>query len=204
MPVIREWDGNEVPRFSKKNYSKAGLEIGSGNGLFLSEISAIKKDMFFFGIERLAECIKKTGRKIEKKGLTNVTLINGDIFTALEKYFERDFFDDIYINFPDPWFKRRHKRKRVVQDRMLKIYYRYLKDDGNIFFVTDNEEYRDDGIKSFLDNDFMPVFTFPYFRDAIENYPVSLYEEKWKKDDRPIFYSIFKKIIPKMTDNVIK
>jgi tRNA (guanine-N7-)-methyltransferase len=206
MLLIREWDHKEdslqiedgrtlpIPeRFEKKDYNKANLEIGSGNGLFLTQMASRKKDESFFGIERLAKCINKTVRKIEKQKIDNVILINGDVFTALDRFFEREFFDAIYINFPDPWFKRRDLRKRVVQEDTAKRYYGYLKDGGRLYFVTDNEDYRDDGINSLLANRFAPLLEKPHYSGSLNGYPVSLYEEKWRKEERGIFYSVFEK-----------
>ena len=199
MLLIREWDYKDNDQkngciffHKKKDNIKVNLEIGSGNGLFLTTIAAMRKDESFFGLERLAKCINKTVKKSEKQKIENIILINGDIFTALDRFFDKDYFDHIYINFPDPWFKRRHLKKRVVQDVMTAKYYEYLKDGGRLYFVTDNKEYRDDGIRSLL-NKFKPVYDNPYYSSSLPDYPVSLYEEKWKKQDREIFYSIFEK-----------
>jgi tRNA (guanine-N7-)-methyltransferase len=197
MTVLREWNLKEIVKFKKEDYPHANLEIGSGNGLFLTEIAKSNQQIQYFGIERLAKCINKTKRKAEIKNLKNIILINGDIFTALEKFFDHDFFETIYINFPDPWFKRKHLRKRVVQDYMVQIYHKFLKDNGKLYFVTDNPDYKTEGINSIVKNNFQPVYPEPYYVEEMENYPISLYEEKWKNEGRYIYYSIFTKISKK-------
>jgi tRNA (guanine-N7-)-methyltransferase len=193
MHIINEWGTETIRKFEKESFQKARLEIGSGNGLFLSEIAQMNPDVVFFGVERLQKCINKSKKKIEKKNLLNVNLIHGDIFTCLEKLFEKNIFEEIYINFPDPWFKKKHLKKRVVQDKMVKVYHDFLKEKGKIYFITDNENYNESGISAIINNGFFPLLPAPYFSSELENYPVSLYEEKWKKEGRNIYYSIFEK-----------
>ncbi|OHD12879.1 MAG: tRNA (guanosine(46)-N7)-methyltransferase TrmB [Spirochaetes bacterium GWD1_27_9] len=191
---IKEWDLKEEVFFHKKDYPKVSLEIGCGNGLFLCKIAKNNPDTHFFGIEVLSKCITKSKKKIESLALQNISLIHGDIFTSLSKFFEKNFFETIYINFPDPWFKRSHLKKRVVKDSMIGLYYEYLTTNGKIYFVTDNTDYRDAGVEDFIKtNLFSPFFEKPYYSNVLEDYPQSLYEQKWRCEGKEIFYSIFYK-----------
>ena len=194
MIIIREWDKKNKNDFAFNKNCLNKLEVGCGKGLFLSEISKNDTESYYYGIEIKHNCIIYALKKIMNNGNQNVTLINGDVFTALDKYFIDDSFDNIYVNFPDPWYKKRHIKKRVISPLMIDKYCRILKNNAILYFVTDNEEYRDYGIKSFLESDlFTPLFEFPYYKKQLECYPKSLYENKWRNDGKEIYYTAFLK-----------
>jgi len=193
MIVLREWDIKEPQKFNKNDYKFSAIDIGCGNGIFLLNIAKNNPHITFFGLEIKAKYINKSKKKIERNNLSNVILINGDLFTALDKFFENDFFDYIYINFPDPWFKKRHLKKRSINPDMIKKYHSLMKENAKLYFVTDNEEYRAYTIRTIVESNlFQPFFkSDQYFVNSLDNYPTSLYEKKWRKQGKEIFYSIF-------------
>ncbi|HOJ63238.1 MAG TPA: tRNA (guanosine(46)-N7)-methyltransferase TrmB [Spirochaetota bacterium] len=195
MVILREWDITNPEKFKKNDYKKRAIDIGCGNGLFLASIAKNNPDITFFGLEIKAKYINKTKKKIERENLSNIILINGDLFTALDKFFEKDFFDYIYINFPDPWPKKKHIKKRAISETMVKKYYEIMTKESILYFVTDNIEYRDYAIDIFLKSDlFISFLSSPYFVEELEGYPVSLYEKKWREEGKKIYYILLKKI----------
>lgn len=192
MNIIKEWNNEDINIFAKNDNDFCCLDLGCGNGQFLTKVASLNKDNKFFAVERSLKHLQRTQKKIQSHNISNAILINGDVFTFLPKFFEPDFFDIIFINFPDPWFKKKHLKKRVIQSQMITTYHQYLKENGKIYFVTDNEEYRDFGINCFISsNIFKAGFESPYYVLNIENYPSSLYEEKWRKENKQIYYTIF-------------
>lgn len=192
MILLREWDISNPQKFNKNDYKKKAIDIGCGNGLFLYEIARKNPSITFFGLEIKSKYINKTKKKIERENLKNVILINGDLFTALDKFFENDFFDYIYINFPDPWPKKKHIKKRSISYDMLKKYYSLMNENSRLYFVTDNQEYRDYAIEIFIkSNLFLSLFSSPYFVNKLDDYPQSLYEKKWREKGKNIYYSLF-------------
>lgn len=198
MNIIREWDydENNPPNKIVSADKPLSLEIGCGNGLFLSTIASLYPQESFVGLEVKHKCLtaaqKKCERLVKENKITegNVILLNGDVFTALDKFFEPHSLDRIYINFPDPWFKKRHLKKRIVNPDMVVKYAELLKPNGKLYFVTDNEDYRDYAV-DVLHNcaAFSSEFDSPYYVTELDWYPQSLYEKKWREEGRGIYYS---------------
>ncbi|WP_027122100.1 tRNA (guanosine(46)-N7)-methyltransferase TrmB [[Mycoplasma] imitans] len=115
------------------------LEIGSGKGGFIYQKALNNREVNYFGIEKNATVILKMINKCEQlEQLTNLYIINGD-FALIDHEIANQSFDKIYLNFSDPWPKKRHAKKRLVDINFLSKYQRILKPDGIIEFKTDND-----------------------------------------------------------------
>lgn len=116
------------------------LEIGSGKGGFIYQKALTNPGINYFGIEKNATVILKMINKSERiEQLTNLFIIHGD-FALIDHEFPNVCFDQIYLNFSDPWPKKRHAKKRLVDLTFLNKYQRILKADGIIEFKTDNDQ----------------------------------------------------------------
>lgn len=125
------------------------LEIGSGKGMFLVEIATKKSDFFFLGIEKNVTCAGITCKKIVESKIKNAFIVSEDI----EKVFpllEDETIDGLFLNFSDPWPKKRHEKRRLTSSRFIDDYQRILKSGGSLFFKTDNKELFDYTLKVFL------------------------------------------------------
>lgn len=120
----------------KDKYNQVHLEIGCGKGLFLEKMATKFKDDLFIGMEMMSSVICRACERFFNKDINNVFLINKNAENILE-YFNKEI-DRIYINFPDPWPKDRHAKRRLTSKRFLDKYRLILKDDGIIRFKTDN------------------------------------------------------------------
>ncbi|MBO6286335.1 MAG: tRNA (guanosine(46)-N7)-methyltransferase TrmB [Bacilli bacterium] len=112
------------------------LEIGMGKGDFIIGLSQ-KQLGHYLGLERDLSILATAAKKIEGLDLDNVRLIGGDfddLFEALGKY----RFDKIYLNFSDPWPKKRHAKRRLTYHERLAKIASLLKEGGQIVFKTDN------------------------------------------------------------------
>lgn len=119
------------------------LEIGMGKGKFISEMAMQNQDKLFIGIEVcipvLALGIKKIKRFEEENTTTlnNLYLMSIDA-SKLEEYFLREQVSKIYLNFSDPWPKKRHTKRRLTYKDFLEHYKFILNKNGIIEFKTDN------------------------------------------------------------------
>ena len=198
MNIVREWDytaDNPPDKITAADKSLS-LEIGCGNGLFLSTIAAEFPQNAYVGLEVKHKCLTAAAKKCErlvkecKIKEENVILLNGDVFTVLDKFFEPNSLERIYINFPDPWFKKRHLKKRIVNPDMAMQYAGLLKPNGKLYFVTDNEDYRDYAMEVLHNCARLTAeFDSPYYVTELDWYPQSLYEKKWREEGRGIYYS---------------
>lgn len=122
---------------------KVCIEIGMGKGDFISNMAKLNPDNVYIGIELspqvLALAIKKLNRFEEENGLSlkNLYFMSFDALKLLD-YFSENQVDVLYLNFSDPWPKKRHTKRRLTYKDFLENYKKVLKKDGIIEFKTDN------------------------------------------------------------------
>lgn len=122
---------------------KICIEIGMGKGDFISNMAKLNPDNVYIGIELspqvLALAIKKLNRFEEENGISlkNLYFMSFDALNLLD-YFNESQIDILYLNFSDPWPKKRHTKRRLTYKDFLENYKKVLKKDGIIEFKTDN------------------------------------------------------------------
>lgn len=122
---------------------KICIEIGMGKGDFISNMAKLNPDNVYIGIELspqvLALAIKKLNRFEEENvlSLKNLYFMSFDALKLLD-YFSENQVDVLYLNFSDPWPKKRHTKRRLTYKDFLENYKKVLKKDGIIEFKTDN------------------------------------------------------------------
>lgn len=122
---------------------KICIEIGMGKGDFISNMAKLNPDNVYIGIELspqvLALAIKKLKRFEEENGISlkNLYFMSFDALNLLD-YFNESQIDILYLNFSDPWPKKRHTKRRLTYKDFLENYKKVLKKDGIIEFKTDN------------------------------------------------------------------
>ena len=124
----REIFGNENPIY---------LEIGCGKGKFTVETAALEPDVLFVAVERVQEALVLAMEKALSMGLKNVYFLSIDA-AKLEEYFAPGEVDLIYLNFCDPWPRKKNAKRRLTFHTFLKSYQRVLRLNGEIHFKTDN------------------------------------------------------------------
>ncbi|CRF35154.1 tRNA (guanine-N(7)-)-methyltransferase [Brachyspira suanatina] len=172
------------------DYETRELEIGCGNGKFIVELAMNNKDKYFIGIEYSYKAAKKAVSKAYKRDIKNLTIIFGEANNVISKYLnEKYHFDKIYLNFPDPWPKKKHAHRRIFNNDFLNKMYPLLKDDGIFYSVTDDDSYaleimnpiykEANNFKNILDEDYV---------HKLEGYGVTLYEEKMRAIGHNIYF----------------
>ncbi len=119
------------------NNNPIHLEIGMGKGNFIIDMALNNPNINFIGLEKYTSVIVRAIKKLEGKQLDNIKLINGDALD-LNNYFGKEI-SRIYLNFSDPWPKKRTARRRLTSEIFLKIYDGIFKGDCDIMQKTDNQ-----------------------------------------------------------------
>lgn len=117
------------------------LEIGFGSGSATAEIAERNQDINYLGIEVYKPGIGNLLKLIDEKGLSNIRIIEGDAYSAVERCIGPESLAGIHLFFPDPWPKKKHHKRRIVRPEFCMLLHRVLKPGGYIYFVTDWEEY---------------------------------------------------------------
>jgi len=122
-------------------YDRIECDFGASKGKFLSESAALNPSVFFAGIEGLSDRVKRANRKIERQGIRNAALWRGWGKESLDELVPDGFLDTLHVSFPDPWPKRRHWFRRLVNVEFLDVALRKLKLAGSLRLQTDHPGY---------------------------------------------------------------
>ncbi|MCI9586249.1 MAG: tRNA (guanosine(46)-N7)-methyltransferase TrmB [Bacilli bacterium] len=131
------------------NSNPIHLEIGMGKGQFLTGMAKSFPNINFIGIEMYDSVMVRAVQKQELEQLPNLRLIKVDA-TGIEEIFSNEI-DVLYLNFSDPWPKKRHTHRRLTSDRFLKRYDSIFKGVKTIVQKTDNRKLFEYSLKSFTD-----------------------------------------------------
>ena len=171
-------------------YDIRELEIGCVNGKFIVELAMNNKDKYFIGIEYSYKAAKKAVSKAHKRNIKNLTIIFGEANSVINKYLNgKHYFEKIYLNFPDPWPKKKHAHRRIFNKDFLNKMYPLLKDNGIFYSVTDDDNYaleimnpiykEAENFKNTLESEYV---------NKLEGYGVTLYEEKMRAIGHNIYF----------------
>ena len=117
------------------------LEIGFGNGESLATMAAQAPDTNFIGIEVHRPGVGHLLQELDRQSLDNVRVFNEDAVKVLEDCLPDGCLDRLLLFFPDPWHKKRHHKRRIVQPGFIEMIAAKLKPGGILHMATDWENY---------------------------------------------------------------
>ena len=168
------------------------LEIGSGKGEFLVRMSNKFSSEQFLGIEKNVTCAGISVKKLVENEVQNVKFLHRDAQEVV-KLLKDKSVNNIFLNFSDPWPKKRHYKRRLTSVNFLNEYRRILKDDGKIIFKTDNTDLFEYSIEMFKENNFNIVKIDNNY-DGLDEFDAQTeYEEFFRNENTPIHRLIVSK-----------
>ncbi len=117
------------------------LEVGFGKGLFLLTSAIAHPEVNFAGVEIIRKYQLFTATRMAKRALPNVRLAWGDALLMLRDYVAPGSLQAVHVYFPDPWWKKRHHKRRVFTSEFAALCQRALRPGGRLSVATDVEEY---------------------------------------------------------------
>lgn len=117
------------------------LELGCGDGSFLTKYADANPDINFIGVERLMGRLKKLDRHARRTGMTNMVLLRLEASYLLRYLLPPRTFNAIHVYFPDPWPKEKHHKNRLINDDFTERCRELLTVDGRVYLRTDHVEY---------------------------------------------------------------
>jgi tRNA (guanine-N7-)-methyltransferase len=169
----RELFGNDRP---------VVLEIGSGKGRFLVSSASEQPATNFVGIEKSLHYHRVIADRVERRGLTNIRLINHDAFVVLQKMIAAASLAEVHIYFPDPWPRPREQKRRIVRPEVLAEIRRTLVGGGQGIFVTDHRHYFEKAAPLIE-----AVFRTERRIPGPDDPPRTNYEAKYREEGREIY-----------------
>ena len=161
------------------------IEIGFGMGESTLKIAKANPDKNYIGIEVFLYGFSKLLANASKENVTNLKLMRFDAVQVLQDMVPDNSVDGFHVFFPDPWPKKRHHKKRLIQVPFATLLSSKLKKGGYIYCVTDWEEYAEQMLSVF---DSVESLTNPYggFAPALEWRPETGFERKGLDKDYKI------------------
>ncbi len=124
-------------RSLKPDATALWLEVGCGKGKFTVETAAANPDVLLIAVEKCREAMVHAMESALQAGLKNVFFIDMDV-EKLEEVFAAEEIDRLFINFPDPWPRKKNRKRRLTYRSFLDKYCRVVRSGGEIHFKTDN------------------------------------------------------------------
>lgn len=182
----RELYGNDHPLH---------LEIGIGKGRFILEMANRNPDINYLGIEKYSSVLLRGVERQDELQLPNLRFVRGEA-EIITEYFDHGEVNRIYLNFSDPWPKKRNAKRRLPSREFLLHYDRILSEFGTIEFKTDNRELFDFAVEEVSFSSFeIDALTYDLHHDPAlnEDNVMTEYEERFSEKGNLICKYILKR-----------
>lgn len=176
------------------NSNPVCVEYCSGNGEWIAQKAKEHPAINWLAVEIRFSRTRQIWSKIKNRHLDNLIVLCGEGMYATANYFPAATVQHVYVNFPDPWPKRRHAKNRLIQTDFIKQINRILINDGKLTLVTDDADYSEQMIHVITENPhFRSLYPAPYYITDTQDYGVSWFEVLWREKGRVIRFHQFSK-----------
>ncbi|MCH2171679.1 tRNA (guanosine(46)-N7)-methyltransferase TrmB [Myxococcota bacterium] len=174
--------------------SRLVVEVGFGRGEFLIDQASRNPETSFVGIEVSHKRCLKMARRLARTEITNVRLLENNAERVMGELFDEASIACCWINFPDPWPKKRHHRRRLVQRKFVGALAHCLEPDGVLYVTTDHEGYAEAIHECLSSEDQLRNAYGPEpYRHDVEGRMQTRYEVEWRSQQRTIHYFMYKR-----------
>ncbi len=172
------------------NLNPIVLDIGFGNGEALTLLAQQHPNLNFLGVEVYRPGIGSLLRKVAEAELINVRVINMDVVTLLQEHIAAKSFVSVLIWFPDPWPKKRHHKRRLLQTEFVQLVARKLVREGELNIATDWQPYA-----SHIQDSIVRCNLFKNVGNSnlIKQRPQTKFERRGEKLGHQVFAQVYKK-----------
>ncbi len=186
--VFPGWDSPEV--FGR--VAPVEVEYCAGNGAWIVEKAIAHPERNWVAVEIQFERARKIWSKIQNLNLKNLFVVCGEGLTFTKYYAPTGGFASVYVNFPDPWPKDKHAKKRILKEPFLTEISRASASGALATIATDHPEYAGQIIEGMLANPLWePKFPAPHFVMDFEEYGSSYFHDLWRAQGIPVHFMQF-------------
>jgi tRNA (guanine-N7-)-methyltransferase len=168
------------------------LEIGCGTGGFVLQLAQKQPETNFLAIDIYNKGCYKTCRKADLNAVSNIRVLRMEARHLLNHYIRPESLGAVYINCPDPWPKKRHRRRRLVNGDFLKLLLYCLRPGGQLYFCTDFTEYAEEVAELFPFQGFQNQLPEAFVHE-LEDYPRSKYMQRFQGQGLPLYFMVQRK-----------
>ena len=163
------------------------IDLGCGDGSFLVAMASHYPERNFLGVERLLGRVRKVIRKAEKNSLLNLKVLRLELSYTIEWLLPDHCANRMHLLFPDPWPKKKHHKRRMVNKSFCESLVRILKEDGEFLFKTDHPDYFEESMLALENFDLLEQLSW----NTDDFYPVTDFEKIWTKEGKEIYSARF-------------
>lgn len=176
-----EFKGKWNEKFDKKQ--PLHVELGCGKGSFIATLASTHKENNYIAVDMIEAMLGLSKRNIEKaynyENPDNLYLIRANVEQILNVFDKSDLIERIYINFCNPWPKKKHNKKRLTHTRQLESYKQILVPNGEIYFKTDSDELFEASLEYFEESNFeITAKTYDLHKECIFEQNIMTEHEK--------------------------
>jgi tRNA (guanine-N7-)-methyltransferase len=170
------------------------IEYCTGNGAWIIDKALKNPDRDWVAVEVQFERVRKIWSKMRNENISNLLIVCGEALTFTRYYVPENSFSAAYVNFPDPWPKEKHAKKRLLQEPFITEMARGLIPGAAVTIVTDHPGYTAQVTHGMRANPlWSAVFEDPYYVTQWEDYGTSYFDQLWKEQGLQIHYLQFRK-----------
>lgn len=163
------------------------IDLGCGDGSFLVAMASHYQERNFLGVERLLGRVRKVIRKAEKNSLLNLKVLRLELSYTIEWLLPDHCANRMHLLFPDPWPKKKHHKRRMVNKSFCESLVRILKEDGEFLFKTDHPDYFEESMLALENFDLLEQLSW----NTDDFYPITDFEKIWTKEGKRIYSARF-------------
>lgn len=197
LPDVSQAESFNIADYFEDPSLPLEIEIGVGKGTFMLARATQRPEINFLGIEYAAPYAKYTADRIHRAGLTNAKMLHADADRFFKKLLPDECAFRVHLYFPDPWPKRKHNRRRILQPAFLQHVRRVLKPGGQFLIVTDHREYFEHMLKVITDAEGFARTNFPTLLDSDAHIVGTNFEKKYVQQGRNFYKAALLKYIVK-------
>ena len=195
----KDAEGNYLPLELSGLFPKTQplfIEIGSGKGEFISAYSRMHPEYNFLGLEAADKRIINTLKKLSPDANPNVRLMRLFVNESISQIFAPESISGVFIQHPDPWPKRKHHRRRLIQESFLNALATILKPEAQVQVSTDHAEYASWILEEFLANPcYLSVYEDPLrMQSTFEDHITTWFESEQRRQGFDPHFMLFKRI----------
>jgi tRNA (guanine-N7-)-methyltransferase len=176
------------------------MEVGFGKGLFLLTASEARPDTNFLGVEIERKYALYTAGRLARRQRQNVRVVCADARLFLPRYITDASLAAVHVYFPDPWWKNRHRKRRVFTEEFARQSARVLKPGGQLHLVSDVAEYFATITELMASLTEFAQLPPPDLKDPTHDLDyLTNFDRKYRKEGRPIHRARYERVLGKST-----
>lgn len=188
--VIPQWNldfaGSTFPNWQKVLLRTPMLEFCSGNGDWVLERAAADPTAQWIAVEMRYDRVRKIWSKAKNRGIENLYIVHGKAEDLCSLFLSDDVLRAIYVNFPDPWPKKKHHKNRLFQPKFIQELSRVLIFEGTLKVVSDDLPFLLASLKNLLACPYFSTTLPNPFYTKLDTYGYSYFKELWEEKGKEI------------------